>query len=139
MQIRKEDPNTGKKVAIGAALAGIGGYLAGILTAPKSGKETRNDIADKADDLKADAAKELQVVQDELAVTLKEAQVKTIALGSQAREEFNEAVIRARDAQNKAKLMAKAFKSGGAEDPELNKAVKQAKQAQKNLAKFLKS
>ena len=30
MQIRKEDPNTGKKVAIGAALAGIGGYLAGI-------------------------------------------------------------------------------------------------------------
>ena len=134
----RKDPNTGKKVALGAALAGIGGYLAGILTAPKSGKETRGELGEKADELKEDAGVQLQKAQEELGETIKSAKAKTLALGAQARDEFNEAVIRAKDAQNKAKLVAKAFKNGDAEDPELAKAVKQAKQAQKNLSKFLK-
>ncbi len=45
-----------KKVAavIGAAVAG---FAAGILTAPKSGKETRRDIKQKADELKVVAKK----------------------------------------------------------------------------------
>lgn len=34
------------KFFLGAALGAIGGAIAGILTAPKSGKETRKDIAD---------------------------------------------------------------------------------------------
>lgn len=135
----RKDPKTGQKVALGAVLAGIGGYLAGILTAPKSGEETRAQIADKAEDVKNDAAVGLQKAQEELTETLKSAQDKTLALSAQARDEFNEAVIRAKDAQNKAKLVLKALKEGEAEDPELNKAAKQAKQAQKNLSKFLKS
>ena len=138
MKIRK-DPKTGQKVALGAAIAGIGGYFAGILTAPKSGKETRAELADKTVELKDDASHQLQVAQDELGVVLKEAQSKTVALGSQAREEFNEALVRAKDAQNKTKTILKAVKAGQAEDPELNKAVKQAKLAKKNLSKFLKS
>lgn len=135
----RKDPKTGRKVALGAVLAGISGYLAGILTAPKSGEETRAQIADKAEDVKNDAAVGLQKAQEELTETLKSAQDKTLALSAQARDEFNEAVIRAKDAQNKAKLVLKALKEGEAEDPELNKAAKQAKQAQKNLSKFLKS
>ena len=138
MKIRK-DPKTGQKVALGAAIAGIGGYFAGILTAPKSGKETRAELADKTVELKDDASHQLQVAQDELGVVLKEAQSKTVALGSQAREEFNEALVRAKDAQNKTKTILKAVKAGQAQDPELNKAVKQAKLAKKNLSKFLKS
>ena len=35
-----------KKVLIGTALGLAAGYVAGILTAPKSGKETRQDIKD---------------------------------------------------------------------------------------------
>lgn len=135
----RKDPKTGQKVALGAALAGIGGYLAGILTAPKSGKETRAVIAGKAEEIKDDTGAQLQAAQAELAETIKKAQDKTVALSAQAREEFNENLLRAKDASNKAKMVIKAMKAGEAEDPELNKAVKQARQAQKNLSKFLKS
>lgn len=139
MSIRRKDPKTGQKVALGAAIAGIGGYLAGVLTAPKSGKETRQDLATKASDIKDDAGTQLTEAQKELSETLKKAQEKTLSLSAQAREEFNETVIRAKDAQNKAKMVLVALKAGEAEDPELNKAVKQARQATKNLSKFLKS
>lgn len=37
-------------------LAAVGGVIAGLLLAPKSGKETRQDIADKANDLKSRAS-----------------------------------------------------------------------------------
>jgi gas vesicle protein len=135
----RKDPKTGRKVAVGAVVAGIGGFVAGILTAPKSGKETRAELAEQASAVKNDAEIELAVAQRELGIVIKDAQAKTANLGAKAKEELNEALIRAKDAQSKAVIVMKAFKAGQAEDPELNKAVKQAKQAQKNLGKFLKS
>lgn len=135
----RKDQQVGKKLAIGTVVAGITGYLAGILTAPKSGKETREDIAEKTVDLKEGAAEQLQQVHGELSSLLNNAKTQTIALSAQAREEFNEAVVRAKDAQNKAAHVLGAIKKGEADDPELNKAIKQAKQAQKNLGKYLKS
>jgi gas vesicle protein len=134
---RKKE-NTGKKVAIGAAIAAVGGYITGILTAPKSGKETRKEISMEAESLKGSAEDELHNVNEELKGLIKQTKEKTVALGSGAREEFNEAVIRAKDAQNKSTTVLKAFRAGEANDPELNKAVKQAKLAKKNLSKFFK-
>lgn len=131
--------NTGKKLAAGTILGGIVGYLAGLLTAPQSGAETREDIADQATDLKDDASLELSIAYDKLSDVIKQAQTKTVTLSAQAREEFNESLIRAKDAQTKTKVILKALKAGGSDDPELNKAVKQAKQAAKNLGKFIKS
>lgn len=133
----KKDSHLGRKVAIGSAIAGGLGYLAGVLTAPKSGKQTRKDIADKAGSVKEMAMEELSALNDELKVLLSEAKNKTITLSASARAEFNEAVIKAKDAQNKANQVLKAVKAGEADDPELNKAVKQAKLAVKNLGKFL--
>lgn len=134
----KRKEHTARKIAVGSLIAGAAGYLAGVLTAPKSGKQTRGDIADKATDLKRDTEDQLADVNDELKDLIKETKVKTIALSSTARSEFNEAVIRAKDAQNKAAQILKAAKAGEASDPDLNKAVKQARQALKNLGKFLK-
>lgn len=135
----RKDEHTGRKFAIGAVIAGAVGYVTGILTAPQSGKETREDIADKAEDVKEGAEEQLQNAHDELSEVIKTAKNKSISLGSKAREEFNEAVVTAKDAQNKAGHVLKAVRSGAADDPELNKAIKQAKQAQKNLSKYLKS
>ena len=135
----RKDEHTGRKLAIGAAIAGAVGYVSGILTAPKSGKETREDIADKAEDIKEDAEEQLQTAHDELSELLKTAKNKSVALGSKARVEFNEAVVRAKDAQNKAGHILKAVRAGEADDPALNKAIKQAKQAKKNLSKYLGS
>lgn len=134
----RRDKNTGKKLAIGAIMAGIGGYLAGILTAPKSGEETREDIANKATDFKNDARVELENLQDDLGDLLARAKEKTVDLSAHARKGFDEAVLRARDATDKSKEVLKAVKAGESEDPQLNKAVKQARQAKSNLSKYLK-
>lgn len=134
-----KDKHVGRKIALGTAVAGVAGYLAGILTAPKSGKETRDDIADKAVEIKKSAAQELASLQAELKSLIEAAKSQSVALSGKAREEFNEAVVAAKDAQNKASSVLKAVKAGEASDPELNKAVKQAKLATKNLARYLKS
>jgi gas vesicle protein len=138
MVLRRKE-NTGRKVALGSAIAGLAGYLAGVLTAPKSGQQTRKDISQKAEDLKDDTEGQLNDLNDELKELIKSTKVKTVALSSTARAEFNEAVVRAKDAQNKTTQVLKAAKAGEADDPELNKAVKQAKQAIKNLGKYYKS
>ncbi|SRR6266404_781777 len=134
----KKKQHTARKIAVGSAIAGAAGYLAGILTAPKSGKETRGDIANKAEDVKEISEQQLQDLNDELKSLLKDTKAKTIVLSSTARAELNEAVIRAKDAQNKTAQVLKAVKNGEASDPDLNKAVKQARQAVKNLGKFFK-
>jgi gas vesicle protein len=131
--------NAGKKMALSALIAGVAGYVGGLLTAPKSGKETRKQLAEEAEGLKESTEDQLQKANDELKVLIKDAKSKTVGLSAQAREEFNEAVIRAKDAQNKASTTLKALKNGSAEDPELNKAVKQAKLAARNLGKYFKS
>ncbi len=135
----RKDVHTGKKLAIGAAIAGAVGYVTGLLTAPQSGKETREDIADKAEDIREDAEDQLQRAHDELSDLLKSAKDKSVALSSKARSEFNEAVVTAKDAQNKTAYLLKAVKAGEADDPQLNKALKQAKAAAKNLSKYFKS
>ncbi len=138
MVLRRKE-HIGRKVAIGSAIAGAAGYLAGILTAPKAGKQTRQVIADKADDLKNDTEGQLQELNTELKELIKTTKVKTVALSSSARAEFNEAVVKAKDAQNKSTQVLKAAKAGEASDPDLNKAVKQARMAIKNLGKFFKN
>lgn len=138
MAFNKKNDHRGRKIAIGSVIAGGIGYLAGILTAPKSGKQTRKQIADTAEDVVNGAEDQLLDLNDELKDLIKSTKVKTVALGSGARAEFNEAVVRAKDAQNKAAQVLKAAKSGQASDPDLNKAVRQARQAIKNLAKYLK-
>ncbi len=45
------------KFALGALIGAVASIVAGILTAPKSGKETRADLKGKAAELKSEAAK----------------------------------------------------------------------------------
>lgn len=134
-----KENHSGRKIAIGAAIAGVVGYITGLLTAPKSGKQTRADIAEKAGDIRERAEIELAELQADLKNIIRQVKDKTVTLSAKARDEFNEAVIVAKDAQNKAASVLKAVKAGEAEDSELNKALKQARAASKNLARYLKS
>ncbi len=45
------------KFALGAIIGAAAGLVAGFLTAPKSGKETRADLKAKAEEIKSDAEK----------------------------------------------------------------------------------
>jgi gas vesicle protein len=135
----KKNSHTGRKIAVGSALAGLAGYVAGVLTAPKSGEQTRKDLAAKAGEIKEETKQQLEGLNEELKVLLKTSKDKTVTLSSSARAEFNEAVVKAKDAQNKTTELLKAAKAGEANDPDLNKAIKQAKLAIKNLSKFYKA
>lgn len=132
-------PHTFRKIAVGSAIAGAAGYIAGVLSAPKSGKQTRDDITNKAEELKDTAEFQLQDLNDELKDLIKNSKDKAVGLGTTARAEYNEALIRAKDAQNKTGQLLKAIKTGEAEDPELSKALRQAKQAAKNLGRYYKN
>lgn len=48
------------KFALGALIGGAIGAVAALLTAPKSGKETREDLKKKVDSIKTDTEKKVQ-------------------------------------------------------------------------------
>ncbi|NTW62414.1 YtxH domain-containing protein [Candidatus Saccharibacteria bacterium] len=52
------------KFAVGAILGAVVGVFAGILTAPKSGKDTREQLRTKAQKAKVDVTKKAKVVAD---------------------------------------------------------------------------
>ncbi len=136
----KQDKNSGtaKKIAIGAALSAVAGYIAGILTAPKSGKETREDIKDKAVETYTAAEKELKKLHTELGDVLAEAGDKFGDLRGKGKKSFDEAVSKGQKAKDKAREMLSSLHDGEAEDKDLKKAITEATRAVENLRTYLK-
>ena len=65
-----------KRIALGTIVAGAVGYVAGILTAPKSGSDTRSSIRSVRDSSIAKAEKQLKQLHTELNHLLGEAESK---------------------------------------------------------------
>lgn len=134
---RDNKQDTMKKLAIGGTIAAVAGYVAGLLTAPKSGKETRGDIKKAANTSVAQAEKELKKLHTELDSLIKDAKTNSGKLGKRAQAELNELVAKAKDSKEKVREVLSAIHEGDADDKDLQKAVKQASQALKNLKKYL--
>mgnify|MGYP005812351417 CR=1 FL=1 len=128
---------TSKRFAVGAAFAAAAGYLAGILTAPKSGKETRSDIKEAAQRTYSEAEKQLKEAHTELSKTLEEVRAKTGDLSERAKIELDKAVETANVAKDKARELLSAAHDGEARDEDLDQAVKEAKKAIVDLRKYL--
>src|SRR6185369_1052017 len=118
-----------KRFAVGAVVAAAAGYVAGILTAPKSGKETRKDIKDTAVKTYKVAEKELKELHTELNKLLGEASRKAGELKGVAQKNFDKAVTGAKAAKEKARELLSAVHEGDAENRDLDQAVKEAKKA----------
>jgi gas vesicle protein len=127
-----------KKLAVGAVVAGLAGYLTGLLTAPKSGKETRKDIADKAVQFKQEAEKTLKTLHSELDELLVQAKKVGIGLKDKAAAEFADVVSKAQFAKEKAREMLSALHEGDTDDKDLKKAVSEVKKATEHLKTYLK-
>lgn len=129
---------TGKKVVVGTLL-GLGlGYAAGILTAPKSGKETRADLKRVSEKTIAEVEKQLKRVYADLDGVLDDARAKAKALSEKGKEEFAVLYAKAEDAKLKVRELIRAVRNGNASDPELQAAVDQALQAKNNIVTYLK-
>ena len=127
-----------KKLAIGSTIAAAAGYVAGILTAPKSGKQTRGDIKKATNESIAQAEKELKRLHTELGKVIDESRIKGDKLGAKAKNELAELVDKAKDTKEKAREVISAVHEGDAEDIDLKKAVKEANTALEHLREFLK-
>lgn len=127
-----------KRLALGSALAGVFGYIAGLLTAPQSGKETRQDIKENTSRGLAEAEKDLKKLHTELDKSLDRAKIRGGELRGRAKDELNDLANRANDSKEKVREVLSAIHEGEAEDKDLEKAVKQANTALDNLKKYLK-
>jgi gas vesicle protein len=126
-----------KRFAIGTMLAAATGYLAGILTAPKSGRETREDIKDTTVKSINAAEKELKKLHTQLADLLAQAKDRASKVTGKAREDLDAAVGAAKQAKEKARDILTAIHEGDAEDKDLQKAVTDAETAINHLKTFL--
>lgn len=129
----------GGKIVAGVVLAGLAGYIAGVLTAPKSGQETRQDIRDGASRALEVAEEKLLSLREDLGDLIEIASSKVTSAKGRAKDQLNNAIDIAKDARVKSAEVAKAVKHGEADQSELNRAMKQLKDAKKNLTKYLKS
>jgi gas vesicle protein len=130
--------NTGKWAA-GALAAGVIGYAAGILTAPKSGKETRADIKHAVSKAKAEAEKKLKVLHSELGQYIGKAKDKASNLTGKAKTDLNKVIENAAKTKERVRELLSALHDGDASDPELNKAMRDAKDALKRLKDYVKT
>ena len=129
---------TVKKFAIGTVLAAAAGYVAGILTAPKSGKETRQDIKAAAERTYTMAEKKLKSLHTELSDLLGQAKQMAAELKGTAQQGLEKAINAGMAAKEKARELLSAVHEGDADDKELDAAVKRAEEAVTHLKTYIK-
>jgi len=125
-----------KFVAIGAAISGVIGYLAGILTAPQSGKETREDIRDKAGQTYSAAERQLKSLHTELTDVINE--ISDSVSSFKNRKDVSDALDKGRDAKQKAREVLSVMHDGETNDKELKRAIQDATDAIEHLRNYLK-
>ncbi len=128
--------NSGKW-ALGALAAGVAGYVAGLLTAPKSGKETRQDIQKAASHAKTEAERKLKKLHSDLGVLIEKASLQAKSLEASAKVELTKVLETAKVAKEKARTILSALHEGDADDKDLQKAIDEVTIAMKHLEKFV--
>lgn len=127
-----------KRFALGAGLAAAVGYAAGVLTAPKSGKDTRADIHQKAVASKVEAEKQLKKLHTQLSSTIQEAKGRADELKGTAKDQLDDATEKGVKAKEKVRELLSALHEGDADDKDLQKAIGDTKSAIEHIKTYLK-
>jgi gas vesicle protein len=129
-----------KRTALGIGLSAAAGFVAGVLIAPKSGKQSREDLSNKTKSelsLAEDKLKLLHSQINELISVAKDGG-RELDIDSRAAKKYAMILDSAKSAKEKLSLILDAIKQGGSsEDQELNKAIKEAEQAINHAKSFL--
>ena len=128
----------GRNLAIGVVVAAAVGYVVGLLTAPKSGKETRQDIKDAAVRTKKEAEARLKSAYGELTKLMKTVAGKAKTAKGKAKQEAESVANLATAAKEKVRVALDTFNKGESSDKDLEKAVKDAESSIEHIKTFLK-
>lgn len=127
-----------KRIALGTLVAGAAGYVAGILTAPKSGEATRKDIKDAGNNTVTEAERQLKKLHTELSRLLADAKKQGGTAKGKAKTQYDDVTAKATTAKQKAREIISAVHEGDADDKELQRAMTEASKAIKHLKSYLK-
>ncbi len=127
-----------KRFAIGAGIAAAAGYVAGILTAPKSGKETRADIKSNVANGKMEAERQLKKLHTQLGAAIDDAKNRADDLKGKAKTELDDATAKGVKAKEKARELLSALHEGDADDKDLKNAISEGHKAVEHLKTYLK-
>lgn len=126
------------RFALAALFAAAAGYITGILTAPKSGKETREDIKDAASQQVREAEKQLKQKHTELNDLIQDASKKVSSASQTAKKEFDKKLSQAHKAKDKVRVALSGIHDGESSDKDLQNAINDAEKAIENLKKYLR-
>ena len=132
-----------KRIAIGTMIAGAMGYFAGLLTAPKTGTQTRTTLRNATDTSVSEIEKQLKKLHTELNQLLGEAtdgqKTKSDKQQNDAEAALEGEVIgKAARAKQKTREIISAIHDGNADDKDLDKAVTEATKALNAIRSYLK-
>jgi gas vesicle protein len=120
----------------GLAIAGLS-YLAGILTAPKSGRETRKDLQKAALKAKAESERKLKKAHSELSDLLDQASKTADRSKTKLTDEWKSIIEHAESVRNKSRELLSAVHEGEAEDRDLQRAIAEAKKSITHVKKYI--
>ena len=126
-----------KAVAILALVAFGAGVATGLLTAPKSGKETRDDLKKASGKLKEELDKRYSEVQGSLSDVIDQAMSQVGDFRGSAQEKLEYLIDQAKQAEYKVKDVYRGMRHGDSDDKNLDKALDEANKAKNHLFKFL--
>ncbi len=126
----------GKKFGLGILIGAVAGVIAGLLTAPKSGKETREDLKNKAKEVKGVAERKLKTAYSELGSLSEEAKKQAKNLKGKAEAEWSELAKKADELKVKVKAAITSIKSGDddGDDATIDQILKDFEALRKKIA-----
>lgn len=130
-----------KKFGLGIIIGGLIGVIAGILTAPKSGKETRADLKKKAYEVKGSVERKLKEAYKELDGLSRQLKSQAQELKGKAKTELDDLSQKADDLKGRVKAAITSIKSGDDEDDEatLDQLLKDLQALKDKIATKLKN
>lgn len=102
----------GKKLGLGLIIGAAAGLITGLLAAPKSGRETRDDLKKKADEVKVTAERKLKEAHKELGKLSDEAATTAGKLRGKAKDELDDLAKKADALKERVKSAITSIKSG---------------------------
>ncbi len=125
--------HTGRKFFLVAAASAAAGLITGFLTAPKSGKETRDDIKRKADEISQEAEKRLKTLHKELSDHVTQLKSKAKGLSKKAQSTHSELIDELEDGKERARKAISSLRAG--DNEEVDALITELEKLKKKLAK----